>query len=160
MKKFGNLFFTESGDVFLSNGERYPIDERRYRKNGTFDGYKYVRVNGNLKPIHRIIAKLYVKNPNPEKFNIVDHINRIRSDNRACNLRFVSNFLNSHNKDTITAKFDNDIKMWTSSIWCKGEEMVVGFFTSFLACHLATRNARYLLFERLYKDAVPDEAGC
>ena len=150
MKKFGNLYFNENGEVFLSNGERYPEFERRYDKHGEMDGYMYVRVHGKRMPVHRIIAKLFVENPDPEKFKIVDHINRIRSDSRACNLRWVNNHLNSLNRDTITAKFDRDINMWYSSIWCRGQEFFLGFFTTFQQCHKATRFARLKLFDCVY----------
>ena len=39
-------------------------------------------------PAHRIVAKAFVPNPEGKKF--VDHINRIRDDNRAENLRWVT----------------------------------------------------------------------
>lgn len=45
--------------------------------------------------IHRLVAKHYI--PNPENKPQVDHINRDRSDNRICNLRWVTRCENMNN---------------------------------------------------------------
>ena len=58
------------------------------------NGYLVVRVNGKLYRNHRIIW-LWVYGYFPE--NQIDHINRIRSDNRIDNLREVSQTCNNRN---------------------------------------------------------------
>ena len=45
---------------------------------------------------HRILALQFL--PNPNNYNEVDHINRIRTDNRLENLRYVSHSSNQRNK--------------------------------------------------------------
>ena len=155
MKRFGNLYFTKDGGVFLKNGEPYPFDERRYRKDGTYEGYRNVLVHGKKMLVHRIIAKLFVPNPKPDEFNIVDHISRVRSDNSSANLRWVNRFLNAQNVDKVgDTVFDHDVKMWHSSITVGDEEYIVGWFRTFLEGHLATRQARITLFDKLYKDEL------
>lgn len=66
-------------------------------------GYLQVNLckNGICKPhkIHRLIAIAFI--PNPINKPEIDHINTRRDDNRVENLRWVTNFENSHNHNTI-----------------------------------------------------------
>lgn len=47
--------------------------------------------------IHRLLAQAFI--PNPENKPFIDHINRIKSDNRLENLRWVTTQENSYNID-------------------------------------------------------------
>lgn len=60
------------------NGEEYIPSER---KNG------YLAFGGHYL-VHRAVGELFV--PNPEHKKTIDHINRCRFDNRACNLRWAT----------------------------------------------------------------------
>jgi hypothetical protein len=64
-------------------------------------GYMMVGLmkNGKEKKykIHRLVAEHYI--PNLNNYPQVDHINRIKNDNRVENLRWVTNTLNQHNTD-------------------------------------------------------------
>lgn len=66
------------------------------------DGYLYyvLCVAGNRKTVkaHRLVAMSYL--PNPDHKPAIDHINGIRTDNRACNLRWVTNKENTNNPIT------------------------------------------------------------
>lgn len=63
------------------------------------DGYQAIELNymGKTKycHIHRLIAEAYI--PNPENKPTVDHINRVRTDNRICNLRWATHKEQSDN---------------------------------------------------------------
>ena len=66
------------------------------------DGYLQITLYNNGKnkktiKIHRLVALHYISNPN--NLPQVDHINRIRTDNRIENLRWVSVSENNINKD-------------------------------------------------------------
>ena len=47
--------------------------------------------------IHRLVATAYI--PNPNNYLEIDHINRVRNDNRVENLRWVTHTMNAHNKN-------------------------------------------------------------
>lgn len=54
--------------------------------------------------VHRAVAQLFI--PNPDNKPCIDHINTIRTDNRACNLRWVTYKENSNNP--LTKKHQSD----------------------------------------------------
>ena len=58
------------------------------------NGYLYVGIDSKRLLIHRVVW-LWYYGYFPE--NDIDHINRVRSDNRICNLREVSRSCNNHN---------------------------------------------------------------
>lgn len=53
--------------------------------------YHFKRIN-----VHRLVALAFF-GPQPDRFE-VDHINRVKSDNRAVNLRYVARGVNMHNR--------------------------------------------------------------
>ena len=50
------------------------------------------------KSVHRLVAKAFVKNPRPDIFDMVDHIDGNPSNNHYTNLRWVDNELNTANR--------------------------------------------------------------
>ena len=80
----------------------YPIRRKGSDKviSEWIDGYGYVQCSLNRKTYrkHRIIAQQFI--PNPNNLPCVDHRNRVRTDNRIENLRFVSVSENSKNKSS------------------------------------------------------------
>ena len=62
-------------------------------------GYKTISYKNKKYRFHRIIAELFI--PNPENKPQIDHINTIRDDNRVDNLRWCTPKENSNNELTI-----------------------------------------------------------
>ena len=61
-------------------------------------GYVLIGIDGKMYYAHRL-AWLYVHGKWPGQ--VIDHINRVRNDNRICNLRDVSRAVNNANKRPI-----------------------------------------------------------
>lgn len=60
------------------------------------NGYREIKMNNKNYYVHRIIAIMFI--PNPDNSPEVDHINHNKLDNRICNLRWVSSHDNMMNK--------------------------------------------------------------
>ena len=107
--------FTDTSGVFEKPIEGFPgyfvrrngtVRMRRKRENGVrislgrenTHGYKQVKLTRDGKPhlllVSRLVALAFVKNPRPDIFTQVDHINQNITDNAAVNLRWLSRSLN------------------------------------------------------------------
>ena len=78
----------KNGDVW--NCKRNKFISVHYDK----DGYKIVSLKGSKK-LHRLLAINFI--PNPENLPIIDHIDRIKTNNTLDNLRWTSNSTNQQN---------------------------------------------------------------
>lgn len=101
---------TVDGAVVEEEWKTLPLDETvqlssfgRVRRNGKIkkkgkpdkDGYLRLTVKKKSYRLHRLIAELFVENPNPELYTVVDHINNQKDCNEKTNLRWVTPQMNS-----------------------------------------------------------------
>lgn len=109
--------------------ERSKADKKKV------DGYCFVWIDGKQYPSHRL-AWLYVYGYMPE--NEIDHINRVRSDNRISNLREVSRQCNvrncsvkKNNKSGITGVcWAKDRGLWKSQTVVDRKTVNLGYYKS------------------------------
>jgi len=91
----------EDGSVMNMYGKTLAVRQSKYGYLKT-DLYKADEDKHYTIEIHRLLALAYIPNDDPNKY-FVDHINRIKSDNRLENLRWVSASENRINSDCIDA---------------------------------------------------------
>jgi len=86
------------------DGKVWSDKSKRFLKTYNMRGYKALKLWKNNKGkaflIHRLIAIHYI--PNPNNYPQVDHINRVRQDNRIQNLRWVTPSMNNDNSSVNT----------------------------------------------------------
>lgn len=104
--------------AIVNNGRR-QIRQAQYIRAAEEDGYKYVNlsIKGKTKKyyVHQLVARAFLGEMPPDKSEI-DHINRVRNDNRPQNLRYVNKKEQSENRvlnplkgsKTHRAQFDED----------------------------------------------------
>lgn len=91
--------------VYVSNIGRCFVPFKKNGKGNSYTygynrderGYKSITVNKKQYLIHRLIAELFI--PNPNDYPTVDHINRNKSDNRVENLRWATHSTQIKNKE-------------------------------------------------------------
>ena len=109
------------------------------------------------KLVHRLIASAFVFNPRPDIFHVVDHINRDKLDNRPCNLRWVTQQLNTLNNDALGCTFHKRYKKWWARVRVLGKTHSVGFYKTREVASPAAKAFRQQAFNRIYLKAI-DEA--
>ena len=130
-----------TGQVFwldfdgMSDGWRSRWAEKEAFTTLCQKGYKHGMICGRPLKAHRVIWALHYGEW-PE--NQIDHINGVRSDNRICNLRSVTNnencrnmAMSSANKSGVTGvHWNKKAKKWRAAIMVSGKEHHLGFFDS------------------------------
>lgn len=90
---YSGLWVAEDGEVLVPKSGNCP----EHYTYGTYDkkGYRVVTYQGKKYKVHRLVAEVYL--PNPDGKSCIDHINTNRSDNRVENLRWVTQKENNNN---------------------------------------------------------------
>ena len=134
---------TDDGQLLRKNADGQTI-ERKISKDR--DGYILNFIQGKVYREHRLIW-LYVYGELPN--GILDHINRIKSDNRIKNLRIVSHSENKQNTEKQANNksglkgvwFHKNTKKWCSSIQVDKKNYHLGSFLNKEDAYEAYKNA-------------------
>lgn len=146
-----NASFEEISSLFEYDSESglffRKIGAGSYRKDWTqgtrqSNGYRFFIVNGKKYLAHRL-AFLLTHGSYPS--GVIDHVNGIRSDNRICNLRDVTqgdNTKNTHVRLEKKKKFsgctyDSKRNKWRAEAKIKGKRYSLGRFTTEIEAHEA-----------------------
>ena len=108
-------------------------------------GYIRPRINGTLVNLHRIIASCYLGLDLADKKCQVDHINRIKTDNRLVNLRLVTNQQNSFNTSAKGYYWHKQLNKWQAQIGINGKNKHIGYYD-----HEEDARAAYLAEKALH----------
>lgn len=81
------LWLREDGAVCLPPCHKFPKFRWTFGSKNKHTGYMEVGFRGKLYYVHRLMGETYL--PNPLNLPQIDHINRVRHDNRIFNIRWV-----------------------------------------------------------------------
>ncbi|ENK0369607.1 HNH endonuclease [Salmonella enterica] len=116
-------------------------------------GYRMVRLDGVLTPVHRIIWDMLNPTDKLQEGDEIDHIDHDKLNNRASNLRKVCHLSNMHNR----SKHKNNTSgvtgvawagkqnKWYAYIYKKGTNYNLGYFSKFEDAVFARKEAEIKL---------------
>lgn len=115
------------------------------------DGYVQIQIKYRLYLVHQLM--IFVQYGEYPKYEI-DHINRIRSDNRLTNLRVVTRKENSENKSLLSNNksgyrgvcWDSDKQKWLVQVKHNGVNYYVGRYIDIEDANIAAVNFRNQIF--------------
>lgn len=123
---------------------RYVDSGKRRRKisgkilKQCLDGGGYLKVIINLKGeqrqvnVHVLVAESFLTKYKNKQRLVIDHINKIKTDNRVCNLRYITNrkniSINRNTKRPYVGVSKSSVNRWKAEIQIDGIKMYLGVF--------------------------------
>ena len=136
----GNIWrLSKGGCNGVKKGEWYLLPSRPDDQ-----GYFRCRINNKVFRYHRIIGMVYLGLDINNKKEIIDHKNRIQTDNRVENLQIVDNQKNAFNRSAKGCCFHKRIKKWIAQITVNGNTIHLGYFDTEEEAHQAYLNAKLI----------------
>tara|TARA_R110000868_G_scaffold224340_1_gene476329 strand:+ start:819 stop:1265 length:447 start_codon:yes stop_codon:yes gene_type:complete len=106
------------------------------------DGYYQINIDNKLYKIHRIIASCFIGLDIDDLIQTVDHINRIRTDNRVENLRIVTQQQQRFNQGAKGYTYNKRDNNWTAQIMLNKKHIFLGNFDTEARAHQAYLNGK------------------
>ena len=97
--------------------------------------------------VHRLVLQTFRPNPKKSLYDMVDHINQNRSDNKLSNLRWSNNSLNQLNRKNVKGYKTMPNGKFQASITVLGNRMTLGTFATKEEARNAYVEARERAFE-------------
>lgn len=95
INNFRNYIFSDSGNIIVLPNEGNKYCGSTLKKGKSSNGYEIVHLKNDsgrrtIYLVHRLIAEIFVYNPDPSNKNVVNHIDGNKKNNHASNLEWVS----------------------------------------------------------------------
>jgi hypothetical protein len=123
IKGYNKYLISNHGRIISFN----YIKEKILKPFKTVNGYLNIVIskNGNLKNIliHRLVAETFIENPNPEKYNQVNHIDKNKENNHYLNLEWCTFQYSNTKKYKIVDKENNEILVKNINQFCKDHDI-------------------------------------
>ena len=153
----------------LGKVKSFKKNSERILKPSINNGYYYVNLTNNNgkkvnKYIHRMLAELFI--PNPNNLPNVDHIDTKRLNNDLFNLRWCTHSENQFNRNKICSKTSSKYKgvFWNkkmqkqhAQVKFEGKAYHLGYFTSEIEAALAYNIAALNFFKTFAKLNIINE---
>ena len=110
----------------------------------TAKGYSSMKIDGKMCFKHRIIGACFLGLNINDPLQQVDHINRIKTDNRVENLRIVTDHQNKFNKNAKGYSWCKREKKWYSQIVVNYKHISLGYYDTEAKAHQAYLDAKTL----------------
>lgn len=102
-------------------------------------GYRQIRFNRQTFREHRLAWFWYYGEWPKDQ---IDHINRVKTDNRLCNLREATTSENNQNKASKGCTFDKNMKKWKAYISVQNVKKHLGYFDTEEEAEIAYQKAK------------------
>jgi hypothetical protein len=112
---------------FGKYGEKWKLSDQESKDD---TGYMVIRINNKKVKVHRIVGYAYLGLDITNKKEQIDHINRIRNDNRVENLRISDNQKNQFNREVkgyCIRKYKDTIR-YQAYISVNGKKRHLGYY--------------------------------
>ena len=107
--------------------------------------------------VHRLVARAFVRNPNPKLFCEVDHIDANPSNNRADNLRWVSKTLNHAAMLRLGCSLDKKFQSWSARCTIAKRTRHLGHYGTKNEASRIYRAFKGLAFNLIYLHSLPKD---